>query len=212
MREPRPAVEQQPEHLRVPILGCHVQLVREDPTDQQFALVSVVMKIMECICKFGGNIYTMDELTICAVFLEHMDMMAAGCIIDQELGPLIDDFGYDITICGMQIMAQVPMATNPTPFAISRLNIGYKQHKAMQQLQRQKDEQDDDANKGSASARQPQDASPMAPSRWSNIEDLPDVLQKIEVPTEMDEELNKLLDRVMFDTKNITQSFISLQI
>ena len=68
------------------LLGCHVQLVREDATDQQFALVSVVMKIMECICKFSGNIYTMDDLTICAVFLEHMDMMAAGCIIDQELG------------------------------------------------------------------------------------------------------------------------------
>ena len=59
-------------------------------------------------------------------------------------------------------------------------------------------DQDDDQDDG-GKARQPQDASASAmnPSRWSSIEDLPDSLQKIEVPKEMDDELQKLLDRVM---------------
>jgi len=168
------------------LLACHLQLLRDDATDQDFALTSVRMKLIECIQRFDGKIYLLEEDDLFAIFSDHMDCLSAGCAVDQDLGPLIDDFGYDVTLaaCHARFDAAVPVAQ---PYELSRLR----------QTSRAADLQDRSRH-AVKKTYQPENTKDVNKKPvHSHLGELPDILAPIEVPPESHDALSNLMQRVL---------------
>lgn len=168
------------------LLGCHLQLLRDDATDQEFALTSVRMKLIECIQRFDGKIYLLGEDDLYAIFSDHVDCLCAGVAVDQDLGPLIDDFGYDVTVCSTHARFDGAVPVAP-PYELSRLR----------QTSRAADLQDRSrhAVKKTYQAEAPKGDKPKP--ALGHLSELPDALAPIEVPAPVHKALNDLMQRVL---------------
>merc|ERR1719387_100982 len=82
------------------VLAAHLQLLRKNATDQEFALVSVLMKMLEAVTRYHGRLYMYEGNTVAAIFEDAENFLTCGVVLDRDLGPLVDDFGYDLTVVG----------------------------------------------------------------------------------------------------------------
>merc|ERR1719217_134149 len=103
-----------------------------------------------------------------------MDCLCAGVTVDQDLGPLIDDFGYDVTLAAFhsRFDAGVPVAP---PYELSRLR----------QTSRAADLQDRSRH-AVKKTYQPESSKDVNKEKkvHAHLGELPDILAPIEVPPE----------------------------
>uniref|UniRef100_A0A0G4I8I7 GAF domain-containing protein n=1 Tax=Chromera velia CCMP2878 TaxID=1169474 RepID=A0A0G4I8I7_9ALVE len=100
-------------------------------TGSEFAFVTVLMKVLETITKFGGQAYSVDvdSHEVHAVFWNHVDCLSCGCVCDQELGPTVDDCGFDLVVAAMHVRMPLEPLPAPLPFSVDRLHTLITQRK-----------------------------------------------------------------------------------
>merc|ERR1719181_2368913 len=56
--------------------------------------------MLEAVTRYHGRLYMYEGNTVAAIFEDAENFLTCGVNLDRELGPLVADFGYDLTVVG----------------------------------------------------------------------------------------------------------------
>jgi len=182
-----------------------VEEKKDDPINSAFSAIhcdtemsTLMLKTFELVHQFRGNVYFFERQGVYIMFNSHADALLAGSCLEQSLGSICTELGFDICIVCMHavlntdaelITAAGTRVEEVEPFYLNRVKTSI--------MSNQKNSNRDKRIPHKAIHSLYEDENERANSGYSHVqlEEIPDPLKILEVPQDVHLNLKTLMQR-----------------